>query len=392
MENKEQNTQETKTPEVNPVEQFTEKLVKSLDTILESKIEKREAEQKPVHVEAKEMTRDAVYANTFQLMSAISNKNYGRIDKYQKRLAEGGAYGHSVREAGAFSTLTDPEGAVLLPEMVYAQVLDIEKNYGVVNQLALGIPVESGSMKVPNVAGDLDAFATGEGQPIKTRKFNFAKVNLDPQKWGVIVPWTSEISEEAGAKLMPVVMRKIAQAFAKAKDVAGLYGDGSATYNEITGIYNKDNVADTVSATLTPDNLLELQFKIAASLVDRGVYVMHPNTREKIYGLKDGEGRYIYKLPFEAGGVASLWGRPVYFSEAVDNDQASVFYGDFSYLLLGQGRGLTSDLLTEGTIDDVDDSGTINLATQDMKALRVTERFDIEIPYATAFAFITPQS
>ncbi len=97
--------------------------------------------------------------------------------------------------------------------------------------------------------------------------------------------------------------------------------------------------------------------------------------------LEDTQGQYIYGGPAGSGMVPTLWGRPLYFSEAMPiadgTDAPAAFYYDPSYLAYGNGPQMGVTRLSEATI--VDESGnSVNLATQDASALRFTQFFDFQ--------------
>jgi HK97 family phage major capsid protein len=89
----------------------------------------------------------------------------------------------------------------------------------------------------------------------------------------------------------------------------------------------------------------------------------------------------------------TIWGYPYELVEVLPhvaddgNNKAFIIFGDaeYSYLIMKKGLQLTN--LVEGTISGADGS-TINLAEQDMTALRAVSRMNAKVHFPTAFSVI----
>lgn len=343
----------------------------------------------------------------FRLFRGQLTRNYQQTAEAQMDLARRGFYGDAIAgqvlqgNTRALSTLTDANGAVFIPEVVYNEVLRIVPNYGAIRRLGRVISVD-GPVRIPNLATGLVAFWVGEAQVIKARKPAFGKVTLDPEKIGLIVPWTSEVREEVGASLLDLIVTLIAEAFGLLEDQTALYGDGTATYGGVTGLASAagvnsyvlggaTNSGSTTFADITYDDLAGAMKKVPAPVRRMGTWVLHPDTSMTLAGLKDTTGKPIFEADYREGGIDRLLGRPVEWVEAAKSEtQTAVttamgFYGDFSKFIIAQGRGMTSKILDQATIIDVDDSTEILLGAQDMEALRMTERLDMLVALPSAF-------
>lgn len=344
----------------------------------------------------------------YRLFQAQARHDFRGQTEAQQALALRGFYGEDARQhvaqggtVRALDTLTDADGGVFIPTVVYNEVLRLVPTYGVIRNLARVITGVSGPIKIPNLAAGLVAFWVGEGAEIKARKPTFGSVSLDPEKIGLIVPWTTEVREEVGASLLDLIVTLIAEAFGLLEDQTALYGDGTAVYGGITGLANAAGVnsytmgaGDTTAAALTYDDLLGAMKAVPVTARRTGTWVLHDDASLTLAGIKDANGQPVFRASYESGQFDRLLGRPVVYAQAARADAATSagtavgFYGDFSKFIVAQGRSMTSKLMTEATIKDVDDASDIRLGAQDMEALRMTERLDMLVGLPAAFVKI----
>ncbi|MEQ9091794.1 MAG: phage major capsid protein [Balneola sp.] len=385
-------------------DRVAELISSTVDRVIETHEEKKVEVNAQVKVKERAATEDAMYENTEQLLRGMFTKDSEKIADSQFELVRGGHFGEKiasgVTERAAFSTLTSQEGQVFLPTAISNQIFNIEKKYGTVTGNSLQLSVTNGQLKIPNVTGNLTFFAIAEGSEMKARGFSFGGVTLDPNQWGVLVPWTLKIQREAGARLLPIVMQKIGEASAAIKDEAFLSGDGTGTYHNIKGLSQRATDGDiavqtaasgnTSFATVGADDYLDIQKQLPAGIRKRGIYVLHPDREYDLRKLKDNDGQYIYGGPKGDNDVPRLWGRPVSYTEKAPNtDGTSAAVGYYyvpDYLAYGVGMNLAADTLTEATITDIDDSTEIKLGAQYSAALRVVEEFDLAFGKNDGFA------
>ena len=351
---------------------------------------------------SKSETEEARNVNTFKLIKGVMSKNQYKVDEARKALAEGGHYDDLLKNKDGtmkgFNTLVDNEGGVLVPSSITSQVMDIMQDYGVIPRLALNLgDISQSSQKIPQILGRPSFSAVGQGQAITGSGFNLGAIELKAHKWASIINWTNEVSDSVAARLMPIIMEKIAEGYAYAQDNAFFNGDGTSTYNGIqgleglTGTVNYVRTATAPSgnvsfATLDPDDFMLPQENVAPGARSGSVYVMHPNLIFTLRKLKDGQGKYIYGDPSEISPAGTLWGYPIETSEAfayTDGVTKTVcaFFNP-KYLAYATGRNLSVDELREGTITD-ENSNSVNLATTDQKALRVSGLFDLVMSSVT---------
>lgn len=352
-------------------------------------------------------TEGARAQNTLKLLKGVAFGKGRQIEQAVEELARGGHYGDDAakaeqRAAGDYySTGVDADGGYLLPVVVSDEIEELAKQYGAARQLADIFPHIVGTIKVPSASGDMKASAVSEGGAISSNMRNFEAIELNPQKWASIVPWTYEIGLEASAKILSDINRSVARGFANAEDDAMLNGDGTATYNSITGVINNTDAGATTLAAgneafqdITPDNLVLARNDIDEGARGAGAYVFHPDMEAIFLTKQDGQGAYIFDYRTE-GNVSMLKGRPVVYTAALPGlvssaeDTAFGAYGNFEFWKFALGQGLTTEQLSEATIKDADTGADFNLATQDAKALKFRELFDMGTNFGEAFTVFT---
>lgn len=343
--------------------------------------------------------------NSLRMLHGLTTRNHDEMREAQRELARDGWYGEEAQKRAAgdyYSTLVDADGAILLPTVIASEIERIGAVYGVADRIATSFSQIVGTFKAPAASGALNAAAVAEGGAITSSKRAFTAVTLNPKKWALIVPWTYEAQLEAGPQILADAQFAIGVGFARAKDDAMFNGDGSATYNSIKGILNaaRTGVATyTLPATktsfddITVTDLKLMTRNIPAVLRAMGSYVFHPDMEPVLSDLRDGDGRLLYAYNTTTG-VATLNGRPVYYTEVLpdagDDAADTVFgvFGAFRAWKIANGQGMTSEELREGTVKDADTASDINLATQDLRALKVRMFWDMDCNFEEAFCRI----
>lgn len=332
----------------------------------------------------------------------------------KNRLAEAmydGSDGPQYRAAGDFySTVIDADGGFLLPTEVVQRIEEIAEQVGVILGLSDTYSQIEGQLKVPGAAGADSAMSfIAEGGAITSRMRAFRAVTLNPQKVADILPWTYEIQVEAGPRILADIQRVMGRNYGKAVDDASLFGDGTSSYNSIDGLAstNRSVSAYTIDGGsandgtefghILPDDLKLAKLSIAPSVRSGATFVFHPDMKDGVFEtFKDDNGAYIFDYN-SSGAMDSIAGVPVVYSEVLPGlDEAAIdqtdstfgVLGNFQYLKIAQGQGISTEEMRTGTITDADDGSDINLGTQDLRALKYRAFFDIDLNFEDAFTLI----
>lgn len=292
----------------------------------------------------------------------------------------------------------DADAGLLIPTELRNEVLRIaETQYGLARREMLYLPFggPGNSRTIPTLGTSVSVFWTGEGIKKQSTQPKFNVVTQTLAKLAAIVPFTEEILEDSAINLTQLVAQLFAEAVSKEEDLQFFAGTGAPW----TGILNNGSVNKVVQASgdatqLTADDLLDMIDKTPSGALAGAKFYFNRTVLSVIRKLKDNNGNYIYQNPGQ-GLPATIWNYPYETSDAFPT-LASVKTGD-QYVLFGnlkQGavfgdkQQLRVKLLDQATITDTDGSTVINLAEQDMVALRIVERVGYVVALAAALTVL----
>lgn len=288
------------------------------------------------------------------------------------------------------------QAGLTIPTELRNEVLRIaEKQYGLARRDMLYLPFSGpgNSRNIPALGTSVSVFWTGEGAKNKSTQPKFSLVAQTLKKLTAIVPMTEEILEDSAINLTQLLGALFAEAIAKEEDIQFFAGVGTPW----TGILNNGSVNVVYQGTagvanLTADDLLDLQDAVPTGAQDGAKYYMHRTVLSVVRKLKGTDGQYIYQNPGQ-GQPATLWNKPVEISDAfpsvseVAEGSPYILYGNLKQAaIFGDKQQIRAKLLDQATVTDTDDATTINLAEQDMVALRIVERvgYVLALPQAVA--------
>jgi HK97 family phage major capsid protein len=314
------------------------------------------------------------------------DKNRNVTREFMKALVNG----DKVR-CKALTTTSDTEAAspddaaagLTIPTELRNEVLRVMENYGLARRDMMYLPFSGpgNSRTIPALGTSVSVFWTDEGGKKKSTQPKFSVVTQTLKKLAAIVPFTEEILEDSAINLTALVGQLFAEAVAKEEDIQFFAGTGSPW----TGLLNNGSVNQvTEGAGEADDNLadelLRMQDATPSGAQNGAKYYFHRTWLSRVRKLKDENGQYIYQAP-AAGLPGTIWDKPYETSDAfpstsdVEAGDPFIMYGNLKMAaILGDKQQLRVKLLDQATITDSDDSTVLNLAEQDMVALRVVER------------------
>ena len=313
---------------------------------------------------------DANRNTTREFMKALMNG-----DKARCKALTTSTEGESPDDAGA---------GLLIPEELRAEVLRIaETQYGLARRSMMYLPFSGpgNTRKIPALGTSVSVFWTNEAANKKSTQPKFSIVTQTLKKLAAIVPFTEEILEDSAINLTQLIATLFAEAVSKEEDLQFFAGTGTPW----TGVLNNGQVNQVHQITggianLSADDLLNMQDATPSGALPGSKYYLNRTVLSVVRKLKDEVGQYVYQKPAE-GLPATIWNYPYELSDAfptaseVEEDTPYILFGNLKQgCIFGDKQQLRVKLLDQATITDADDQTGINLAEQDMVALRIVER------------------
>lgn len=306
---------------------------------------------------------------------------------------------HRAAKAMSTTSSSDPEDAaagLLIPPELMSEVLRIRPlGYGLARRDMRYLPFSGpgNSRVIPALGTAVKVFWTGEGAKKKSTQPKFSVITQTLKKLAAIVPMTEEIIEDSAVNLNTLIAELFAEAVGKEEDLQFFSGVG----NPWTGIMNNPDVNKIASSVddIAADDLLAMQDTMPSGALNGAKYYMHRTVLSKLRKLKDSQNRYIFEGP-SGSSVQTLWNYPVETNDCfptaaeVETGAGFVIFGNLKIsCVFGDKQQLRVKLLTEASITDSDDTTAINLAEQDMIALRVVERVGYVCALPKAITILT---
>lgn len=291
-----------------------------------------------------------------------------------------------IQKAMTTSSSDDAKAGYTIPIELMTEVLRIQQaGYGIARQLFRYLPFSGpgNERKIPTLASSVTVTWTGEGVAKTSTQPGFGLVTQTLKKLAAIVPLTEELIEDSAIPLTQLVAQLFAEATQKEEDAQFLAGTGSPW----TGLLNNGSVnmvtlgAGEGFSEFTADDLLDMIDATPAGALPRARFVLHRHALTVVRKLKDSiTGQYVWQRPAD-GQPGTIWDYPYTLAEAFPNKTLTgvhkpfIAFGDFQTAgIIGDKQQIRVKLLDQATITDTDGETTINLAEQDMIALRMEER------------------
>lgn len=300
-------------------------------------------------------------------------------------------------KAGYLNETTSADGAYLVPPTDFlADVIRLEEQFGVVRRNARLYETNSNAVTLNKKTGSLALYELGEGAAKTGTKMQFGQTLITLRKFAAIAPLSDELVQDSPVNVYNELTIDFAREYARTQDQLG-FTDATTGVLHTAGV-NTISVGTSINS-LTWDHINQAIYNVPTPAMKNGKFYFEKTLLGVLQRIKDQYGRYIW-LP-GPNGIAdgTLWGYPYELTEVLPgisstvdhggdgNNKGFIVFGDFSYAYLIEKRGLQLTTLLEGTINGSDGS-TINLAEQDMTALRAVVRTNFKVHYASAFSVI----
>ena len=265
---------------------------------------------------------------------------------FEQFLRSGGTAKMELRSAVNWTTAAN--GAVL-PTTIANKIIDKVKEISPLFSLATHYNI-GGTLTIPYYDESTNAITVAyaeEFSELESSAGQFKSISLSHYLVGALSKISKSLINNSNFLIVDYVIGKIAEKFALWIDKELIKGT-SDKISGLSGITQK--VTTAASTVITADELIDVQDMVPDVFQPNCVWIMSKNARSAIRKLKDGEGNYLLNKDATTKWGYTLFGRPVYISDAVDGIAAGktpVYYGDFSGLAIKTSEGFSLELLME---------------------------------------------
>lgn len=251
-------------------------------------------------------------------------------------------------EARADSNWTPAANGAVIPSTIANKIIEQVKNISPIYSMATKYNVP-GTLSIPyydESDGKITVGYQEEFSEITATSGRLKSISLGGFLVGALTKVSRSLMSNAQFDILNYVIGKLAEAVALWIDSEIING----TAGKIVGLSSAKNVLTTASATaVTSDELIDLQDTVPDVFQPNCVWVMSRKMRSMIRKLKDGDGNYLLNKDATSKWGYTLFGRPVYLSDAVELDKgkAAIYYGDFSGLAVKMTESFNMEILRE---------------------------------------------
>jgi HK97 family phage major capsid protein len=273
--------------------------------------------------------KDSTQAKRFvQFFKAVATKDLATIKALNDGMAE-----------NTDGTIPPGEetGGIFVPFEFRPTILRIMEQYGQIRQYAQIVPMSRDEIQFPVYSGSwtnkagaalsTPVYWVDEMDTISQTWPKFTTVTMKVAKLAALVPVSGELLQDSIIPIASLIATLVGEYFAKEEDRVGFTGTTAGGADKFNGCLTAAGKtvtgATTDLASITADDVLDMQMQLASGVANGGRYFMHRTVFNVLRKLKDKNDNYIYNPTggpgnqIAQGPEGSLWGYPVTLVEAM---------------------------------------------------------------------------
>lgn len=248
---------------------------------------------------------------------------------------------------------TDSEGGYLVPEELRAEVFRTLPDYAVMRRIARIIPMNTDTLKLNALGARPTAYWTAEYASKSTTSADFTQVSLSPNDLVCLLPVSEQLLADANINMVQFVTELFVEAIGAGEDKAFFTGSGTG---QPKGINQETLNTVNAATTLGFDHVISLIDQVPQRVAQSpgAAFVAHRYVKRILRTVKDSNNNYIWR---DGGAAASntgetkrlpdtLYGYPFY--EQNDLNQEELYFGDWTYYIIGDRQAISVRTTTEG--------------------------------------------
>lgn len=272
-----------------------------------------------------------------------------------------------------------------------APIFDKAREMSVVQRVARQVPMGPNGVAIPTFSGNLDAQWVSEGAAKPISKGGTSVQNMEPHKIAAIFVASAEVYRANPANFLSQLRDEVAEAFARAFDLAALHGTNSPFSSFIDQTTKSVSLVDSdLTDASATDTSAYLQFNEGLRLLvndDKELtgYLLDKRTEPIINAATDANGRPLfnestYTQENSLIRPGSLIGRQAYIGPNVTGGTSAPailgYGGDWSQAAWGVVGGISYDVSQEATLPIHSDGTTmVSLWQNNLIAVRAEAEY-----------------
>ena len=251
-------------------------------------------------------------------------------------------------ETRADSNWTPASNGAVIPSSIANKIIEKVKNISPIYSMSTKYNV-AGTLSIPyydETDGTITVGYQDEFSDITATSGKLKSISLTGYLVGALTKVSRSLMNNSAFDILGYVINKLAEAVALWIDKEIING----TTSKIEGLSAAKNVITSASATaITADELIDLQDTVPDVFQPNAIWVMSSKARSLIRKLKDGDGNFLLNKDATSKWGYTLFGRPVYLSDAVgfEKGKPAIYYGDFSGLAVKMTENFNVEVLRE---------------------------------------------
>lgn len=353
----------------------------------------------------KEMLDAALVANKAQETEKVEKGvRLGRMirafAKKNGNLREAAQYAeetfHDQHVAKALGTSPGDAGGFLVPVEYSNELIELLRPRSVVRSLGPNvIPMETGTLKIPRLAGGATATYTGESVAQNASQESTEQLNLVWKKLTATVPVSNELLRFSSPSADMMVRDDLVLSMATAEDKAFIRADGTA--NQVKGLKswvpsaNTTTSAGTTLANVDTDLKTLIGYLRSANVrMIRPAFIMSNRSATMFNFLRTSLGPLAY--PSMAGENPSLMtyrvGVTNNIPDNISSSYSEVYFLDMADVVIGEASQFELQVSNEAAY--VDSTGTLVSAfSRDETVIKAVARHDLVMRHDKSVAYLS---
>lgn len=310
-------------------------------------------------------------------LNAVSNEKKAELKKEELEERAFENYIRGAVEERADANLTYGDNGAVIPTSIANKIIKKVHEISPLYAQATKYNVK-GTLEIPYYpadAKDVSMAYADEFTELESTSGKFGSISLTGFLAGALTKISKSLINNSNFKIVDFVVNNMSEEIARWVEGQLLNGTSGKVDGMVKGI--TETVTAAAASAITADEIIDLQETVPDAYQNKAVFIMSRKTRAAIRKLKDNEGRYILNPDATSKWGYTLFGKPVYVSEnmeEMESGKTAIVYGDLSGLAVKLSEAMEITVLRE------------KFATQHAVGVNAWMEFDAKVENAQKLA------